>query len=45
MRREEIKESIAFIQDGDEYFQVLNEDESDWDEEATAALYETYRRK
>ena len=43
MKKSEINESIAYIQDGDEYFQVLNETGDDWDEQATAALYQSYR--
>ena len=43
MKKSDINESIAYIQDGDEYFQVLNETGDDWDEQATAALYQSYR--
>lgn len=43
MQKEDIKESIAYIQDGEEFFQVLNEDETGWDESATAELYEQFK--
>lgn len=43
MKREEINESIAFIQDGDEFFQILNENKDDWDESATATLYQEFK--
>lgn len=35
--------SIAHIRDGEHVFQVLNEDETDWDEEATRAEYEAWK--
>jgi hypothetical protein len=35
----DINESIAYIKDGEEYFQVLNADGDDWDEALTAELY------
>ena len=35
--------NIAHIRDGDEVFQVLNEDGTDWDEEATRATYEAWK--
>jgi hypothetical protein len=34
--------SIAHIRHGDQVFQVLNEDETDWDEAATRAAYEAW---
>lgn len=34
--------SIAHIRDGDNVFQVLTEDGTDWDEEATRATYEAW---
>ena len=40
MTRDEINPNVAHIQDGEEYYQVLNEDGTDWDEEATRAQYE-----
>ena len=33
---------IAHIRDGDNVFQVLNEDGTDWDEAATRAAYEAW---
>jgi hypothetical protein len=38
----EINKSIAFIQDGSAFFQVLNEAGDDWDEIATRLAYETW---
>lgn len=35
--------NIAYIQDGEHYFQVLNEDQTDWDEAATRADYEAWK--
>jgi hypothetical protein len=43
MTLQEIDPNIAHIQDGGEYFQVLNTEGTDWDEEATQALYELER--
>lgn len=40
--REQINTSIAYIQDGDAYFQELNEAGDDWNEEATRAKYQQY---
>jgi hypothetical protein len=40
MTLQEINPNIAHIQDGDQYFQVLNAEGTDWDEEATRELYE-----
>jgi hypothetical protein len=40
MTLQEINPNIAHIKDGDQYYQVLNADGTDWDEEATRALYE-----
>lgn len=34
--------NIAHIQDGENVFQVLNEDGTDWDAEATQLAYEAY---
>ena len=34
---------IAHIRDGDNVFQVLNEDGTDWDEAATQATYEAWQ--
>jgi hypothetical protein len=34
---------IAHIVDGDNVFQVLNEDGTDWDEAATRAAYEAWQ--
>lgn len=45
MKKSEINESIAYIQDRNEFFQVLNAEGNDWDEGATAALYNEYRAK
>ena len=35
--------NIAHIQDGEEVFQVLNEDGTDWDESATRLVYEAWK--
>lgn len=35
----QINLNIAHIKDGEEYFQVLNEDGDDWDEESTISQY------
>ena len=34
--------NIAHIRDGDDVFQVLNEDGTDWDEAATRVTYEAW---
>ena len=34
--------SIAHIRHGEHIFQVLNDDGTDWDEEATRAAYEAW---
>jgi hypothetical protein len=43
MEKEQINLNIAHIKDGDQYFQVLNQDGTDWDEEATKAMYDAWR--
>ena len=43
MTLQEIDPNIAHIKDGEDYYQVLNQDGTDWDEEATRALYEGAR--
>lgn len=43
MNPEDFNESIAHIRDGENVFQVLNADGTDWDEAATRALYEASR--
>jgi hypothetical protein len=35
--------NIAHIRDGENVFQVLNENGTDWDEEATRAVYEVWK--
>jgi len=35
--------NVAHITDGGHVFQVLNADGSDWDEEATRLIYETWK--
>jgi hypothetical protein len=35
--------NIAHIKDGDDVFQVLNADGTDWDEAATRAAYEAWK--
>lgn len=35
--------NIAHIQDGTDVFQVLNQEETDWDEDATQAIYAEYK--
>ena len=35
--------TISHIRDGENVFQVLNEDGTDWDEEATRAAYEAWK--
>lgn len=42
MTKEQINPNIAHIQDGDQYFQVLNAAEDDWDGAATVALYNAW---
>jgi hypothetical protein len=39
---EEINQSIAYIKDGDVYFQILNEAGNDWDEAATREVYDAW---
>lgn len=43
MTREQINPNIAHIQDGEQYFQVLNAAGDDWDEAATVALYNAWQ--
>jgi hypothetical protein len=43
MKLEDINPNVAHIKDGDEFYQVLNQDGTDWDEEATKAQYEAGR--
>lgn len=43
MSYEQIYPGIAFIRDGDAFFQVINEAGDDWDEAATADLYHKYQ--
>lgn len=43
MNPETFNENIAHIKDGDNFFQVLNEEETDWDAEATQIEYETWK--
>lgn len=42
MQPETFSPNIAHIKDGDNVFQVLNADGTDWDEEATRAAYEAW---
>ena len=42
MTPETFNQQVAHIQDGDNVFQVLNSDGTDWDEEATRAAYEAW---
>jgi ABC-type sugar transport system substrate-binding protein len=42
MNPENFNSAIAHIQDGENLFQVLNEDGTDWDETATRAAYEAW---
>ena len=42
MNPDDFNELIAHIRDGENVFQVLNEDGDDWDEAATRAAYERY---
>lgn len=39
----EINRSIAYIQDGTAFFQVLNQAGDDWDEPATRAAYDQWK--
>lgn len=39
MNPENFNPNIAHIRDGDNVFQVLNADGTDWDEDATRAAY------
>jgi hypothetical protein len=41
----EINKSIAYIQDGTAFFQVLNESGDDWDELATRQAYENWKNQ
>lgn len=38
----EINKSIAFIQHDDKFFQILNEEQTDWDEILTREAYNNY---
>jgi hypothetical protein len=40
---DQINPNIAHIQDGSEYFQVLNQAGDDWDEAATVVLYNAWQ--
>ena len=42
MNPDNFREDIAHIRDGENVFQVLNEDGDDWDEAATRTAYERY---
>jgi hypothetical protein len=42
MTYDQINPAIAFIQDGNAFFQVINETGDDWDEAATAQAYREY---
>ena len=42
MNPETFNPSIAHIREGDNVFQVLTEDGTDWDEAATRAIYEDW---
>ena len=42
MGYDQINPEIAFIRDGDVYFQVINTAGDDWDEAATAEMYQNY---
>lgn len=42
MNPDDFNELIANVRDGENVFQVLNEDGDDWDEAATRAVYERY---
>lgn len=39
---EEVNKSVAHMEVGGKYFQVLNEAGDDWDEELTQALYQSH---
>jgi len=39
----QVVKTIAYIQDGDRFFQVLNDELDDWNEDATVEQYETFR--
>jgi hypothetical protein len=43
MNPETFNPNIAHIRDGEAVFQVLNEDGTDWNEEATRAAYEAWK--
>lgn len=40
--KDQVNLSLAHIQNGDAYFQVLNEAGDDWDEAATRTAYQEY---
>lgn len=42
MNPENFNPNIAHIAEGENVFQVLNEDGTDWDEAATRAVYEAW---
>lgn len=42
MNPDKFNPNIAHIKDGDNVFQVLNEDGTDWNEAATQAEYQTW---
>lgn len=42
MNPENFDPNIAHIRDGDNVFQVLNADGTDWDEDATRAVYDEW---
>lgn len=39
----EVIKSISYIQDGSVFFQVLNNEQTDWDEDATRVAYEAWK--
>lgn len=43
MNPENFNPNIAHIKDGENVFQVLNEDGTDWDETATQAAYAVWK--
>lgn len=43
MNPEDFEPNIAHIADSEHVFQVLNEDRTDWDEQATRAVYEAWK--
>lgn len=43
MNPETFDPDLAHIIDGENVFQILNDDGSDWDEDATRALYEAWK--